>query len=178
MGVTPTPSNSQTRPTSATLPPPRHKRRHPVNNPEKQPRESIWSLVAGVRNWYFALFAILYPISSTFVILAVLKEKQGIIDIGAGIVLGLGPAAMASAATAFTATEIGRDGMVLAKSIEKWFNDRREKRLAEAHEAGLAAGLEEGQAKTQKLWTEWLARREAAEARGEPFTEPPPNTKP
>ena len=76
---------------------------------------------------------------------------------------------MASAATSFTLTEIGRDGMVLAKSIEKWFNDRRNKRLAEARE--------EGREENQKVWVEWNARREEAEARGEYFIEPPPNGK-
>ena len=83
---------------------------------------------------------------------------------------------MASAATSFTLTEIGRDGMVLAKSIEKWFNDRRNKRLGEAREEGLEKGIALGEARVQE-WIEWNARRLEAEARGEDFIEPPPNGK-
>ena len=60
--------------------------------------------------------------------------------------------------------------MVLAHGVKNWLEERRKKRLAEAHA--------QGEAKANKAWTEWLARREAAEARGEPFTEPPPNTTP
>ena len=31
-----------------------------------------------------------------------------------------------------------------------------------------------GEARMHRLWTEWLGRKEAAESRGEPFDEPPP----
>ena len=40
---------------------------------------------------------------------------------------------------------------------------------------GRAEGRSEGQALTQKEWREWLDRKEAAEAAGEPFTEAPPD---
>ena len=33
---------------------------------------------------------------------------------------------------------------------------------------------EEGRAESHAKWLAWNARREAAEARGEPFAEPPP----
>ena len=137
--------------------------------------------MAGVRNWYFGIFAFLYTGMTVVVLIREIRAKDDIIEILYGVIIGLGAAAMASAATSFTLTEIGRDGMVLAKSIEKWFNDRRNKRLAEAREEGIGLGREEGiglgRKEERQLWTEWLSRREEAEARGEDFIEPPPNGK-
>ena len=57
--------------------------------------------------------------------------------------------------------------MVLAYSLQKWLEDRRKRRLE--------AAVQKGRAQNQKLWEEWLARREEAEDCGEDFTEPPPN---
>ena len=79
--------------------------------------------------------------------------------------------------------------MVIAKSIEKWLEDRRRKRLEatrkvaleEGHEEGRREGRQEGRQEgreeERQLWREWLARREEAENLGERFTEPPPNGK-
>lgn len=49
--------------------------------------------------------------------------------------------------------------MVLAELMRR----RREQR-----------SVSEGAAQMHKLWSEWLARKEAAEANGESFDEPPP----
>ncbi len=63
-------------------------------------------------------------------------------------------------------TETGRAIMVLAhgakKLIDNWF-EKRERKLRE-----------EGMAKANEAWSAWNARREETEARGEPFSEPPP----
>ena len=133
--------------------------------------------MAGVRNWYFGIFAFLYTGMTVVVIIREIRAKDDIIEILYGVIIGLGAAAMASAATSFTLTEIGRDGMVLAKSIEKWFNDRRNKRLAEAREEGMEKGIGLGREENQKEWVEWNARRLEAEEHGEDFIEPPPNGK-
>ena len=58
--------------------------------------------------------------------------------------------------------------MVLAYSLQKWLEDRRKRRLE--------AAVQKGRAQNQRLWEEWLARWEETEARGEDFTEPPPNS--
>ena len=65
--------------------------------------------------------------------------------------------------------------MVLAHDIQKWLEERRRKRIAAAREQGLEQGRAEGQAEANQAWQDWLSRREEAESRGEPFTEPPPN---
>ena len=38
-----------------------------------------------------------------------------------------------------------------------------------------AKGREEGREETNRLWDEWLQRRDAAETAGQPFDEPPPS---
>ena len=44
-------------------------------------------------------------------------------------------------------------------------------------ERRLRRAEERGRAETQMLWEEWLKRREEAEAKSEPFDEPPPSLK-
>ncbi len=83
--------------------------------------------------------------------------------------------------------------MVIAGVFEKWtFRRGREQGLKEGQEVGREQGIEEGREQgieegrevgreegreeTQQLWETWLSRRRQAEARGEPFTEPPPGT--
>ena len=86
----------------------------------------------------------------------------------------MGPSAdvmATSAGAAYALTEIGRNSVVIAKSLEKWLEDRRERRLEAARETA----RKEGRVEERQLWVQWLARREGAEARGEAFTEPPPN---
>ena len=108
----------------------------------------------------------------------------------------LGPSADAmgfSAGGAYALTEIGRNAMVIAHSVQKWLEDRRRKRFEDARAKGRAEGREEGREEAlaegeatglkkgreeeRMLWREWNARREDAEARGESFSEPPPNGK-
>ena len=45
---------------------------------------------------------------------------------------------------------------------------------AEGVEEGKAAGLEQGIATAYRQWQDWNTRRIEAEAKGEPFNEPPP----
>ena len=67
-------------------------------------------------------------------------------------------------------TETGRAIMVLAHGIKKWFDRKAEERDNKLRQ--------EGMAKANEAWTAWNARREETEARGEPFSEPPPTSKP
>ena len=80
-------------------------------------------------------------------------------------------AAAASLAGAVIAVEAG--DMVIGAMIRR---RAREQGLEKGREEGREEGRKEGQATVQKLWTEWNQRRLAAEARGEPFSEAPPQT--
>ena len=62
--------------------------------------------------------------------------------------------------------------------LSDWYLARQEKRIqaavAEGREKGREEGREEAKAEVYREIAEWDTRRKAAEARGEPFTEPPP----
>jgi hypothetical protein len=51
--------------------------------------------------------------------------------------------------------------------IAEIWRERRERRAREE-------GIAEGEQRNHLRWEEWNQRREEAEAKGEPFTEPPP----
>lgn len=80
----------------------------------------------------------------------------------------IGDKAGSSMAACLGLSAIGLEGanMVLAELMKrKWARDAAE---------GEARSEARGQAQMHRLWTEWLERKDAAEAKGEPFNEPPP----
>jgi len=60
--------------------------------------------------------------------------------------------------------------MVIARRLEEGLERVRRQRRQEGRIEGLAEGRKEADA----AWRAWNERRLDAEARGEPFTEPPP----
>ena len=48
------------------------------------------------------------------------------------------------------------------------------KGLEEGREEGLKEGIAKGSVEIYRAWTDWNKRREEAEAKGVPFTDPPP----
>ena len=54
-------------------------------------------------------------------------------------------------------------------------HEKREEGRRKGREEGIAEGREEGIAQANAAWRGWNDRRLAAEANGEPFTEPPPD---
>ena len=61
-------------------------------------------------------------------------------------------------------------GIDLLMLLSDWYLARQEKRIL----AAKAEGIAEGKAEVYQEIVAWHARRTAAEARGETFTEPPP----
>lgn len=160
-----------------------------IENPEGAPNESIWSALAETKHWYFGFFTLLATSGEIIVIAGEIGQHQGIMETWRAV---MGPSAdvmATSAGAAYALTEIGRNSVVIAKSLEKWLEDRRKRRLEAARKVarkeGLQKGIQEGRQKgrqegrveERQMWVQWLARREEAEARGETFTEPPPNGK-
>ena len=152
-----------------------------IENPEDAPNESIWSALAETKHWYLGFFTLLATSGEIIVIAGEIGQHQGIMETWRAV---MGPSAdvmATSAGAAYALTEIGRNSVVIAKSLEKWLEDRRKRRLEAAEkvarEKGLNEGREKGRVEEREFWLEWLARREEAEARGETFTEPPPNGK-
>ena len=65
--------------------------------------------------------------------------------------------------------------MILYNIVKEQIEARQNRRIQKAEERGRAEGIAEGKARAQQAWREWLERKEAAEAAGEPFNEPPPD---
>ncbi len=65
--------------------------------------------------------------------------------------------------------------MVLAHHIKNWLDKKDQEFRDKLRAEGEAQGIAKGRAQNQQAWTDWLARKEDAESRGQPFTEPPPN---
>ena len=108
------------------------------------------------------------------------------------IILDTGLAGVSSAIVSLVNTDIGRFLMVLAGMLEDALKERRKRQIAEAtaeataplkealKEAEAAAAeaaeaAERAAAESNRLWRDWLERREQAERDNEPFDEPPPD---
>ena len=63
---------------------------------------------------------------------------------------------------------------IRAEGLEEGRAEGLEEGRAEGIEEGRAEGVEQGIAVTHRQWQGWNARRMEAEAKGEPFNEPPP----
>ena len=71
---------------------------------------------------------------------------------------------------------IGGFAVVTARYLgNKFVKPLIEKRREEGREEGRAEGRVKGRAEERLLWSEWNRRREAAEAAGDVFSEPPPD---
>lgn len=85
------------------------------------------------------------------------------------------PLAAVAVPGAVVLTEIARWIMVLAAWLENRLERSREEYRARIGEEARVEGLAEGRAETDREWEGWNERREAAAARDEPFSEPPPS---
>ena len=65
--------------------------------------------------------------------------------------------------------------MVLAHELERWFERRRKRRDARVRAEVLAEGRTEERVESNRRWRGWLERKNLADAKGEPFDEPPPD---
>ena len=59
--------------------------------------------------------------------------------------------------------------------LSEWYREWRYKRgLAKGITQGITQGIAQGSEQTQKMWEDWLRRKETAEAEGRELDEPPP----
>jgi membrane protein implicated in regulation of membrane protease activity len=174
---------------------------YPERPDEEQPeqqRESIWSIPAKYKRWYFGLFTGQMIIATIWLVRTAIVDdtRAGIPEKILFVWQGAAPMAITSAAFALTIIDTWGLSMVLASYLEDVLRKRRQKSIAEARKkalaegraAGLAEGHTEGRAEgrseglsegfedASRMWQEWNRRREAAVAAGEEFTEPPPST--
>ena len=161
-------------------------------------RAPIWSVPARVKYLYFNCFALQLGVGAFLVVWegAVLRTPS----LTAGILAlwtNLAPLVLTSAALSVLLAEGVETAMVIAADLQRWLDERWERRQAEARKRqaqarrqrvraraqartraraeGRAEGHAEGRREALAAVQEWNERRLAAEARGEPFNEPPPS---
>lgn len=140
-------------------------------------RESIWTIPAKLKRWYFALFSIQVVIAAVWLVRTAIvdESRNGIPDIFTYLWLNMAPTAVSSATFALVIVDTVNGIMVLSTWLEDELKKRSERRLKAAEERALARGIKRGRAELQREWESWNRRREAAAAKGEEFTEPPPS---
>lgn len=135
-------------------------------------RESIWSIPARYKGWYFSLFSFQFIIAAVWLIWdsvtgdALPSTPKKVLFVWQG----MAPMAITSAASSLVIVEAWRMTMVIASWLEETLEKRRQRQIKAAEERGFARG----RAELQKDWQDWNRRREAAAAVGEDFNEPPP----
>lgn len=66
--------------------------------------------------------------------------------------------------------------MVIAAYYQREQRRKAQEESRKASEEARAEGREEGREESNAAWREWLSRMQAAQAAGEPFEEPPPDS--
>ena len=125
-------------------------------------RESIWSVNERWRGLYFAFFLLLMSAGSVFVAwheALGAGAGGGVVQWVVDVLAGEASAAVASAGLSLCITEVVMLSTLLGRKL-----DERKTRL-----------LNEGRLRERAAWDAWLERMMAAQAKGEPFTEPPPS---
>ena len=102
--------------------------------------------------------------------IAVLNEDDTVLTV-LNIIDRLPSVGVGAAAITIALMEVARTVMVIGGNLERWLKKREQERLDRA----VAEARSEALAEVQRKWAEWNQRRLDAEARGEPFTEPPPD---
>lgn len=139
-------------------------------------RESIWTIPAKLKRWYFALFSIQVVIAAIWLVrMGIVDEgRNGIPDILFYVWQYMAPAAVSSATFALVIVDTAKGIMVLSTWLEDELKKRRERQIKAAVDTAVEAAVKEALAEERQRWEQWNRRREAAEAVGEEFNEPPP----
>ena len=138
-------------------------------------RLPIWSVRSETRTAYFVIFSILFWTGVGLVAaFGETNPDHSLMQIVVARWAQAGAVALAAAAAAMVISETGGPTMVLLDRALDARDRNRERLREEGREQGLEQGLEQGREQERAEWRAWFERREAALARGEPFTEPPP----
>ena len=139
-----------------------------------QQRESIWSVPLEYRVFYFSLFVIQSLIGIGYVVWHEVWINDGD-SLHATIATIILMDVAVIAHSAGVGVIVSEMKMVIAQYLEqRYYGPKRRKALAEAKAEGVKQGVEQGRAETAAKVREWNARRLEADAKGEPFDEPPP----
>ena len=137
-------------------------------------RESIWSVSERWRWLYFAFFLLLLGGGSALVAWDTLfgaGAGKGVVQSMLAAFMAEASVAVASAGMSLGMTEV----VMLSTLLSRKLDERKERILREGRQAGLEEGRQAGRLAERAEWDAWLERMLAAQAAGEPFTEPPPS---
>ena len=147
--------------------------------PEEE-RESIWTIPAKYKGWYFGLFSAQIIIAVIWVIRTAIADesRNSIPEILLFIWQAMAPVAITSATFALVIIDTWKTTMVFGTWLEETLEKRKQKQIKAAVEAAVEKTRSEEREATRKQlrnWRDWNSRREAAHAAGEEFDEPPPS---
>ena len=147
-------------------------------------RESIWTIPAKLKRWYFALFSIQVVIAAVWLVRTAIvdESRNGIPDIFTYLWLNMAPAAVSSATFALVIVDTAYGIMVLSTWLEDELKKRRQRQIQAAVETAVEKAVEKTRNEQREAvrqfrgkLRDWNQRREAAVAAGEEFHEPPPD---
>ena len=149
-----------------------------MNEPQGR-RESVWSVAQPYVTWCLALIFLLTIGWTAFVgwVEITTGEQLPWNQLTVVVVSQSGPGTplifILSIMLVTLADTLGGGTLITKRYLENKFV----RPLIEQHEErGRAQGEKQGAEKRQKLWEAWNRRRLEAEAKGEPFNEPPPGS--
>ena len=136
-------------------------------------RTAIWSVAEAWRAAFFTIFFINMGIMSICVTWSYTgtppKFVEGIINVEKGLAF----VTVFNVVFAFFLTEVYR---VLSELIAEKYKLRRYiQGKADGKLEGIAEGVAEGVAEANRLWLDWIKRRDEALSKGLVFNEPPPS---
>ncbi len=141
------------------------RREHP-----EEDRESIWSIPAKYKGWYFGLFSLQVVIAAIWLIRTAIVDDS--LNSVPGVLLfiwqGIAPMAISSAAFALVIIDTWKTTMVFGTWLEETLEKRKQRQIM--------AAANKARTQERQQWVDWNRRREAAAAAGEEFNEPPPGT--
>ena len=170
--------------------------------PETRPnpdRESIWSIPASLKKLYFGLFTAQIIIATIWLVQTAIND-QTLPTAQAKILYlwqNLAPTAISSATLSLILTDAWKTTMVLGTWLEDELKKRRQRQINAAVTKARAEGRAEGRAEERdkaraeaetlaedldkalaesQQWQTWNRNREAAQAAGQEFNEPPPSS--
>ena len=143
--------------------------------PEEE-RESIWTIPARYKGWYFGLFSIQIIIATIWLVrTAIIDEsRNSTSEILLFIWQTMAPVAITSATFALVIIDAWKTTMVFGTWLEETLEKRKQRQIRAAVDKAVGKARAEAREAVQKSWMEWNRRREAAAAAGEDFNEPPP----
>ena len=110
----------------------------------REERESIWTIPAKLKRWYFALFSIQVVIAAAWLVAKAIVDdsRNGFPDILTYLWLNMAPAAVSSATFALVIVDTVNGVMVLSTWLEDELKKWQQRRLDAAVKAAVEAAVE------------------------------------